>query len=136
MADPVVRNSHGLTPREYLYYVERFTGEQNIEIETMLRDKEKTFPQDKALHDEKQRKLQLQREKEYRKKHPLEDALKGRIVGQLGPIHALASAIRRKQNGWHDEDHPLVFLFCGSSGVGKTELAKGKMIIIISWRLL
>ncbi|KAI7855043.1 P-loop containing nucleoside triphosphate hydrolase protein [Circinella umbellata] len=124
MADPVVRNSHGLTPREYLYYVERFTGEQNIEIETMLRDKEKTFPQDKALHDEKQRKLQLQREKEYRKKHPLEDALKGRIVGQLGPIHALASAIRRKQNGWHDEDHPLVFLFCGSSGVGKTELAK------------
>lgn len=47
-------------------------------------------------------------------------------MGQLGPIHALASAIRRKQNGWHDEEHPLVFLFCGSSGVGKTELAKGK----------
>ncbi|KAI9258740.1 P-loop containing nucleoside triphosphate hydrolase protein [Phascolomyces articulosus] len=124
MADPVVRNSHGLTPREYLYYVERFTGEQNIEIETMLRDKEKSFSADKAAHDEHQRKAQLQREKEYRKKHPLEDALKGRIVGQLGPIHALASAIRRKQNGWHDEDHPLVFLFCGSSGVGKTELAK------------
>jgi ATP-dependent Clp protease ATP-binding subunit ClpA len=67
------------------------------------------------------------KDKEYRKKHPLEDALKARIVGQLGPIHALASAIRRKQNGWHDEEHPLVFLFCGSSGVGKTELAKGKM---------
>jgi ATP-dependent Clp protease ATP-binding subunit ClpB len=47
-------------------------------------------------------------------------------VGQLGPIYALASAIRRKQNGWHDEDHPLVFMFCGSSGVGKTELAKSK----------
>lgn len=66
------------------------------------------------------------KEKEYRKKHPLEDSLKDRIVGQLGPIYALASAIRRKQNGWHDEEHPLVFLFCGSSGVGKTELAKGK----------
>ncbi|KAF7720848.1 hypothetical protein EC973_005907 [Apophysomyces ossiformis] len=124
MADPLVRNSHGLTPREYLYYVERFTGEQNIEIEELLRVKEKSFPADKAAHDEKQRKAQLQREKEYRKKHPLEDAIKTRIVGQLGPIHALASAIRRKQNGWHDEDHPLVFLFCGSSGVGKTELAK------------
>ena len=30
----------------------------------------------------------------------------------------------RRENGWHDEDHPLVFLFLGSSGVGKTELAK------------
>ncbi|KAI8144658.1 P-loop containing nucleoside triphosphate hydrolase protein [Fennellomyces sp. T-0311] len=124
MADPLVRNSHGLTPREYLYYVERFTGEQNIEIEGLLRGKEKSFSADKAAHDERQHKAQLQREKEYRKKHPLEDKLKERIVGQLGPIHALASAIRRKQNGWHDEDHPLVFLFCGSSGVGKTELAK------------
>lgn len=125
MADPLARNSHGLTPREYLYYVERFTGEQNIEIDGLLRSKERSYPADKAAHDERQRKAQLQREKEYRKKHPLEDALKGKIVGQLGPLHALASAIRRKQNGWHDEDHPLVFMFCGSSGVGKTELAKG-----------
>ena len=29
------------------------------------------------------------------------------------------SAIRRKENGWYDEDHPLVFLFLGSSGIGK-----------------
>ncbi|KAI8640673.1 P-loop containing nucleoside triphosphate hydrolase protein [Parasitella parasitica] len=123
-ADPLVRNSHGLTPREYLYYVERFTGEQNTEIEEMLHKKETSFPKDKAEHDERLRKAQLLKDKEYRKKHPLEDALKARIVGQLGPIHALASAIRRKQNGWHDEEHPLVFLFCGSSGVGKTELAK------------
>ncbi|RCH95406.1 hypothetical protein CU098_009650 [Rhizopus stolonifer] len=124
MADPFARNSHGLTAREYLYYVERYTGEQNIEIEDMLHKKEDSFPRDKAEHEEKARKAQLQKEKEYRKKHPLEDALKSRIVGQLGPIYALASSIRRKQNGWHDEEHPLVFLFCGSSGVGKTELAK------------
>ena len=26
--------------------------------------------------------------------------------------------------GWHDDDHPMVFLFLGSSGIGKTELAK------------
>ena len=33
-------------------------------------------------------------------------------------------AIRRKENGWTDDKHPLVFLFLGSSGIGKTELAK------------
>ncbi len=34
------------------------------------------------------------------------------------------AAIRRKENGWYDDEHPLVFLFLGSSGIGKTELAK------------
>lgn len=33
-------------------------------------------------------------------------------------------AVRRKENGWGDDEHPLVFLFLGSSGIGKTELAK------------
>ena len=28
------------------------------------------------------------------------------------------------ENGWTDDEHPLVFLFLGSSGIGKTELAK------------
>ena len=44
--------------------------------------------------------------------------------GQEGPIAIVSSAIRRKENGWTDGEHPLVFLFLGSSGVGKTELAK------------
>lgn len=33
----------------------------------------------------------------------------------------LAIAIRRKENGWYDEEHPLVFLFLGSSGIGNWE---------------
>lgn len=32
---------------------------------------------------------------------------------------SLNTAIRRKENGWYDEEHPLVFLFLGSSGIGK-----------------
>jgi ATP-dependent Clp protease ATP-binding subunit ClpA len=43
---------------------------------------------------------------------------------QEGAITIVASAIRRKENGWIDDEHPLVFLFLGSSGIGKTELAK------------
>ncbi|KAI7790032.1 putative caseinolytic peptidase B protein-like protein, partial [Triplophysa rosa] len=39
-------------------------------------------------------------------------------------LHLNLIAIRRKENGWNDEEHPLVFLFLGSSGIGKTELAK------------
>ena len=47
---------------------------------------------------------------------PLEQMLKSKIVGQDGAINAVAAAIRRRENGWHDGDHPLVFLFLGSSG--------------------
>ncbi|XP_048349029.1 caseinolytic peptidase B protein homolog [Sphaerodactylus townsendi] len=41
-----------------------------------------------------------------------------------GPHQMFLETIRRKENGWYDEEHPLVFLFLGSSGIGKTELAK------------
>lgn len=61
---------------------------------------------------------------EERRKFPLEDRIRQVIIGQEGPITTVASAIRRKENGWYDDQHPLVFLFLGSSGIGKTELAK------------
>ncbi|XP_042627654.1 caseinolytic peptidase B protein homolog [Cyprinus carpio] len=67
---------------------------------------------------------QQKREAEQRRKFPLERRLKEHIIGQEGAINTVASAIRRKENGWYDEEHPLVFLFLGSSGIGKTELAK------------
>ena len=65
-----------------------------------------------------------QEEMEERRRFPLEMRLKENIVGQEGAITTVASAIRRKENGWIDDEHPLVFLFLGSSGIGKTELAK------------
>ncbi|XP_053599924.1 mitochondrial disaggregase-like [Plodia interpunctella] len=61
---------------------------------------------------------------EERRRFPLEQRLRQYIVGQQAAIETVAAAVRRKENGWADEEHPLVFLFLGSSGIGKTELAK------------
>ena len=55
---------------------------------------------------------------------PLEKTIGERIIGQKGPIRSVCSAIRLRENGWIDPERPLVMLFLGSSGVGKTELAK------------
>ncbi|KAL5512880.1 hypothetical protein ACEPAH_3278 [Sanghuangporus vaninii] len=54
----------------------------------------------------------------------LEDEIGAKLVGQRGPIHLVANAIRLRESGWVDPDRPLTILFLGSSGVGKTELAK------------
>lgn len=75
-------------------------------------------------HENSQQAKKKAEEAQERLKFPLEKKLKENIVGQEGPISTVSSCIRRKQNGWYDEEHPLVFLFLGSSGVGKTELAK------------
>lgn len=56
---------------------------------------------------------------EERRRYPLERRLKEHIVGQEGPITAAAAAVRRRENGWGDDEHPLVLLFLGSSGIGK-----------------
>ncbi|CAH1635431.1 unnamed protein product [Spodoptera littoralis] len=61
---------------------------------------------------------------EERRRFPLEQRLKQFIVGQQAAVETVAAAVRRKENGWADDEHPLVFLFLGSSGIGKTELAK------------
>lgn len=55
----------------------------------------------------------------------MEERLHERIVGQDKAIAALADAIRRSRSGLSDPKRPLgTFIFLGSSGVGKTELAK------------
>ncbi|AFR35624.1 ATPases with chaperone activity, ATP-binding subunit [Riemerella anatipestifer RA-CH-1] len=55
----------------------------------------------------------------------LEDELHKRVVGQEEAIEAVANAIRRNRAGLNDEKKPIgSFLFLGTTGVGKTELAK------------
>ncbi len=55
----------------------------------------------------------------------LEAELHKRVVGQEEAIQAVADAIRRNRAGLSDEKRPIgSFLFLGTTGVGKTELAK------------
>ncbi|KXS12937.1 hypothetical protein M427DRAFT_156971 [Gonapodya prolifera JEL478] len=106
-ADPSIKDVEGRTPREYI-------------------DEDDYPALYKAFEEAEEHAIEAKRqhEKEMRRKFPLESQLRKHIIGQEGPINAVASAIRRRENGWHDEEHPLVFLFLGSSGIGKTELAK------------
>jgi ATP-dependent Clp protease ATP-binding subunit ClpC len=55
----------------------------------------------------------------------MEEALHERIIGQAAAVTAIADAIRRARSGLKDPRRPIgSFIFLGSSGVGKTELAK------------
>ncbi|XP_057651338.1 caseinolytic peptidase B protein homolog [Diorhabda carinulata] len=103
-ANPTLQNDMGHTP---LMYAKEPKIKQYLEQEI-------------SMYEEKMNEKEL----EERRRYPLEERLKKHIVGQEGAIAIVAATIRRKENGWADDDHPLVFLFLGSSGIGKTELAK------------
>ena len=55
----------------------------------------------------------------------LEDEIEKRVVGQPEAVEAVANAVRRSRAGLQEGDRPLgSFIFLGTTGVGKTELAK------------
>lgn len=55
----------------------------------------------------------------------MEDALKGRVIGQDEAIEGIANAIRMQRAGLTDEKRPIAsFMFLGPTGTGKTELTK------------
>ncbi|XP_061876298.1 mitochondrial disaggregase [Colius striatus] len=103
-ANPLQKNEMGHTPLDYA---------REGEVMSLLKASEAKFQEQ-----------QLRRELDERRRFPLEQRLREHIVGQESAIATVGAAIRRKENGWYDEEHPLVFLFLGSSGIGKTELAK------------
>ena len=55
----------------------------------------------------------------------MEDTIKKRITGQEKAVKTVCDAIKRNRTGLKDEQKPIgTFLFCGPTGVGKTELTK------------
>ena len=55
----------------------------------------------------------------------MEDNLHKRVIGQARAVSAVSRAIRRARVGLRNESRPIAsFLFCGPTGVGKTELTK------------
>ncbi|HEX6429572.1 MAG TPA: ATP-dependent chaperone ClpB [Niastella sp.] len=71
------------------------------------------IPVSRMLQSDKEKLLQL------------EEKLHERVVGQDEAITAVADAIRRSRAGLHDPKKPIgSFIFLGTTGVGKTELAK------------
>ena len=55
----------------------------------------------------------------------MEDRLHERVIGQDGPIRAVADAVRRARAGLSDPKRPIgSFIFLGPTGVGKTELGR------------
>lgn len=71
------------------------------------------IPVSKMLESERQKLLRL------------EEELGRRVIGQAEAIEAVSNAIRRSRAGLQDPNRPIgSFIFLGSTGVGKTELAK------------
>lgn len=71
------------------------------------------IPVNKMVQSEKEKLLHLEAE------------LHSRVVGQDEAIHAIADAVRRSRAGLNDPRRPIgSFIFLGTTGVGKTELAK------------
>lgn len=71
------------------------------------------IPVSKMLTSERQKLLKL------------EDELHKRVIGQNQAIEAVSDAVRRARAGLQDENRPIgSFMFLGSTGVGKTELAR------------
>ncbi|MEX2316819.1 MAG: ATP-dependent chaperone ClpB [Pirellulales bacterium] len=64
-------------------------------------------------------------EKERAKLLVLEERLHQRVIGQDEAVRAVSNAVRRSRSGLADPNRPIgSFIFCGPTGVGKTELCK------------
>jgi ATP-dependent Clp protease ATP-binding subunit ClpB len=95
ITDPII--TEAVTPEDIAEVVAKWTG----------------IPVKRMLESEREKLLRM------------EDALHKRVVGQDDAIEAVSDAVRRSRAGLQNEKRPIgSFLFMGTTGVGKTELAK------------
>ena len=95
MKDPII--TEAVTPEDIAEVVAKWTG----------------IPVKRMLESEREKLLRM------------EDQLHKRVVGQNEAIEAVSDAVRRSRAGLQNEKRPIgSFLFMGTTGVGKTELAK------------
>ena len=93
--DPII--TEAVTPEDIAEVVAKWTG----------------IPVKRMLESEREKLLRMEAE------------LHKRVVGQNAAIEAVADAVRRSRAGLQNEKRPIgSFLFMGTTGVGKTELAK------------
>ncbi len=111
--------------------VESDLAAKQAELEKLQKDhamlKEVVGPEDIAEVVAKWTGIPVSRmlESEREKLLKMEDRLHDRVVGQDEAVTALSNAIRRSRAGMQDRNRPIgSFIFLGSTGVGKTELAR------------
>ena len=107
--------------------LEKFKSELSVKQENSSLVKEEVTAEDIAEVISKWTGIPLQSmlQSEREKLLNLEDELHKRVVGQNEAIDAISDAIRRSRAGLSDPKKPIgSFIFLGTTGVGKTELAK------------
>lgn len=105
--------------------IEELTAKQDAIVEPIIT--EAVTPEDIAEVVAKWTGIPVKRmlESEKEKLLRMESELHKRVVGQEQAIEAVADAVRRSRAGLQNEKRPIgSFLFMGTTGVGKTELAK------------
>jgi ATP-dependent Clp protease ATP-binding subunit ClpB len=111
--------------------IEKDLQQKQSELEKLQKDhqmlKEVVGPEDIAEVVAKWTGIPVSRmlESEREKLLKMEDRLHDRIIGQEEAVTAVSNAIRRARAGLQDRNRPIgSFIFLGSTGVGKTELAR------------
>ncbi len=111
--------------------IESDLANKQLELEKLQKDhkmlKEVVGPEDIAEIVAKWTGIPVSRmlESEREKLLKMEDRLHDRVVGQDEAVTAVSNAIRRSRAGMQDRNKPIgSFIFLGSTGVGKTELAR------------
>jgi len=89
-----------------------------------MRKKKSKEEEKEEEEEEKENRQEKKKKKIVKPKKDIKEILESKLIGQRYAVEQVSGALRRWQYGWWNRQHPFVLLFLGSSGVGKTEMAK------------